>query len=100
MTPQTDREALLDIADSLERAEPVGRHGDWVELSREAVDTIVAQLRAIARRPGDGCDINLHIGTVLQGEPETFRATRTGYDSETGTYTFTIVEGEATNEQA
>ena len=54
--------------------------------------------RAIAGRMGDGCDINLHIGTVPQGEPQTFRATRTGYDDKTGTYTFTIAEGEATDE--
>jgi len=96
--PLTDRGKLLLIAKGIAEAGPAGRHGGWIELPRTWSTIVVAQLRAIAGRMGDGCDINPHIGTVPQGEPQTFRATRTGYDDKTGTYTFTIAEGEATDE--
>ena len=101
MTPQTDRETLLEIAELLDQCKMLQDFGQvWVRLFAEVAMEYRDKLRAIAGRMGDGCDINLHIGTVPQGEPETYRARKTGYDNKTGTYTFTIVEGEATNEQA
>ena len=95
--PLTDRAKLLLIAESFEEG-PFDRHGNWVEVPCTWSNIVAGELRAIAGRMGDGCDINLHIGTVPQGEPQTFRATRTGYDDKTGTYTFTIAEGETDNE--